>query len=203
MSWPQAGKMQALARRGPGTRGRVPTGRVPALQAGCCGFDSRRPLAWVANALLCRQHLARHHESARRRSPQPGNNRLPGRAPSAPLAQSGQSSGLLIHWPGVRIPGGAPRARSPTGSRQRIQTPSSAGSTPAGPTRTDDKAVLRILVRSLPGEESGCHSGGSKDRRRGGVWGNWQPAGFWPRQSRFESWYPSSSRRALAAARPP
>lgn len=34
-----------------------------------------------------------------------------------------------------------------------------------------------------------CHRGKAKDDN--GVWGNWQPAGFWFRQSRFESWYPS------------
>src|SRR5690348_849601 len=34
-----------------------------------------------------------------------------------------------------------------------------------------------------------------------GVWCNWQHAGFWFRQSRFESWYPSVSPVLSARAR--
>src|SRR4029079_2121263 len=30
--------------------------------------------------------------------------------------------------------------------------------------------------------------------RPDGVWGNWQPGGFWLRYARFESWYPSEAR---------
>ena len=43
----------------------------------------------------------------------------------------------------------------------------------------------------LPGSKTAC------DQRlqvANGVWCNWQHSGFWYRHSRFESWYPSSSR---------
>jgi hypothetical protein len=67
-----------------------------------------------------------------------------------------------------------------------------------------DRALLRIPVRPLPGEEQGRHSGGSKDPGNAPPWLSWQSAGFWFRRVKFESLRGNGSRRiALGMALTP
>lgn len=163
---PQARRTRLWTGTAPGPCGRVPNGRVLALQASCCGFESRRPLDQEGTGQAAKPGCVQAAVG-----PRPGGRGRPTLTSPAPVyapLAHWQSSGLLIRRHGVRFPGGAPRGRDGNWldlARSKRVVCAFESHRPYAA----DTAVLRIRVRSLPGEEQDRHSGGSKDLRR--RWG--------------------------------